>query len=58
MAGAESPPGRPGFIIRPLKPDNEVPGGGRQTWLTKHDSKYTFKHELLSDILNIKYNHP
>ena len=56
MAGAESPPGGPGFIIRPLKPDNEVPGGGRQTWLTRHDSKY--KHELLSDILNIKYNRP
>ena len=39
MAGAESPPGRPGFIIQPLKPDNEVPGGGRQTWLKKDDSK-------------------
>ena len=45
MASGSSPPGRPGFHIRPLKPDKEIPGGGREYWLTRHDSKHHFKHQ-------------
>ena len=40
MASVQSPPGRPGFKIRPLKPLAEVPSGRRLIWLTRHDSKY------------------
>ena len=60
MAEGQSPPGRPGFTIQPLKPDKEVPGGGRQFWLTRHDSKHPFKHKIkcISDILSIEYTFP
>ena len=39
MAAGQSPPGRPGITIMPLKPDKEVAGWGRQFWLKKDDSK-------------------
>ena len=47
MAGGQSPPGQPGFTIRPLKLDKEIPGGGRQFWLKKDDSKQHFKHKYI-----------
>ena len=40
MAWGQSPPGQPGGSICPLKPDKEIPGGGRQYWLTRDDSKH------------------
>ena len=43
MASVQSPPGHPGFKIRPLKPLAEIPSGRRLMWLTRHDSKYHFK---------------
>ena len=46
MAGGQSPPGQPGFTIRPLKPDNEIPGGGRQYWLKRDDRKCYIKYTL------------
>ena len=50
MASDQSPPGRPGFKIRPLKPLAEVPSGRRLMWLTQHDSKYKFKLKKISVI--------
>ena len=55
-----SPPGRPGFQIRPLKPDEEIPSGRREYWLTRHDHKHHFKHKnfklntLMNLVINIK----
>ena len=39
MAAGQSPPGRPGITIKPLKADEEVAGWGRKYWLKKDDSK-------------------
>ena len=47
MAAGQSPPGQPGFTIQPLKLDREIPGGGRQYWLKKDDSKQHFKHKYI-----------
>ena len=38
-----SPPGRPGFQIRPLRPDAEIPSGRKETWLGEHDCKNNFQ---------------
>ena len=46
-SGGRSPPGRPGFFIRPLKPDKEIPSGRKEYWLTRHDSKHHFKHQKI-----------
>ena len=40
MDSGSSPPGHPGFKIRPLKSLDEIPSGRRQMWLTKYDSKH------------------
>ena len=48
MASGLSPPGQPGFKIRPLRPDDEIPSGRRDTWLSRHDRKqhlHNFKHK-------------
>ena len=39
MDSAVSPPGQPGFKIWPLRPENEIPSGRRQNWLSRHDCK-------------------
>ena len=44
MASGMSPPGRPGFKIRPLRLDEEIPSGRRDTWLSKHDRKHHFHY--------------
>ena len=49
MASGLSPPGRPGFKIHPLQPEDEVPSGRRETWLRIHDCKqhlHNFKHKF------------
>ena len=51
MASVQSPPGCPGFKIRPLKPLAEVPSGRRLMWLSQHDSKYKFKQRKISNIM-------
>ena len=45
MAAGQSPPGRPGITIKPLKADKDVAGWGKRYWLKKDDSKYLFKHK-------------
>ena len=49
MASGLSPPGQLGFKIRPLRSEDEVPSGRRDTWLCVHDHKqhlYNFKYKF------------
>ena len=44
MASGLSPPGRPGFKIWPLRPENEIPSGRRLNWPSKYDGKQHLHH--------------
>ena len=41
MASGNAPAGERGVRIRPLLPDNEVPRGKCQDWLTIYNSKFS-----------------
>ena len=43
MDSGRSPPGQPGFQIRPLRPDAEIPSGRKEIWLGKDDRKNNFQ---------------
>ena len=62
MDSGRSPPGRPGFQIRPLKDEADIPSGRKEIWLGKDDHKINFQvisstniTKYKDKIQNIKY---